>query len=385
MVRTASAEVVLQALYELVDKLDDGARLPTVRDLMKRFHVSQSAVQEAFNRLREEGLATSQVGRGSYVIKLADAATRAGGRDTAGRQPESLLILSNSSMNERCVLVQQHIVADMVATGGKVVQMSYHDTDHLLVLLRSVPSFDAVILQSHYEVIPIRLLHLLQQKTRALVVDGHTLSGVDVDRIGTDWEESLALALDHLTGLGHRRIGMVSLESTAQPIVSVRRAFARLRFWGGVPVEVTEPLEVKGLVHPTQSVDPAFEATLSAAMAATGALPFSALVTIGLSDGLGIRRCLDRLGLGRPGDLSVHMLGHHNVPTEHIGYFTMAGSSHEEAARQMMAMIRRRLRAQSAAPEICFLACREVVRGSTAAPERDDTGGRIARRRAMAT
>ncbi|HUG62000.1 MAG TPA: GntR family transcriptional regulator, partial [Methylomirabilota bacterium] len=371
--KTASSEVVLRSLFELVDTLEDGARLPTVRDLMKRFRVSQSAVQSAFDRLRRDGLVTSQVGRGSYVTKSrhpdsGDRAVNGSVRVGGAVNPGSLLILSNSSMNERCMLVQNHMTNDMVATGGTVVQMSYHDTDHLLNLLRTAPNFDGIILQSHYELIPVRLLHLLQQKTRALVVDGHSLSGVDIDRVGTDWEEALALGLDHLTALGHRRIGLVSLDTPAQPVMSVRRAFARIDNWRGAPVEAVGPILLNGVQHPTQSVDTALAEALADCRSGERTLPFTALIYIGISDGEGIRQSLDRLSIRCPEDLSVYGLGHPTVSTEHFGRFTMAGSGHEEAASGLMDAIRMRLRTPSADASTRFLPCREVVRASTAAP-----------------
>ncbi len=158
---------MLTALKEQIARLDTGARLPTVRDLMRSHKVSQATVQEALARLRDEGLLTSQVGRGTYVIKGGDKVRALDpARDS---HLDSLLILSNASLNERCVLVQNQIVDELSRSGSKIMQMSYHDTGHLLDILTSVPDFDAVILQSHYENIPIRLLRLLQEKTRALV------------------------------------------------------------------------------------------------------------------------------------------------------------------------------------------------------------------------
>ena len=69
-----SADIVLEALYDLIAVSEDGARLPTVRDLMRRYQVSQAVVQGAVGKLRGQGLLTSQVGRGTYVVKGGAAA-----------------------------------------------------------------------------------------------------------------------------------------------------------------------------------------------------------------------------------------------------------------------------------------------------------------------
>lgn len=364
--RIAPSNVVLDALCSLIDRLDDGARLPTVRELMKNFRVSQATVQDAIARLREEGLLTSQVGRGTYVVKDgAPRAARSRAAEATGERLDSLLILSNASMNERCALVQNYIADEMSRSGRKLVQMSYHHTGHLLEILHSIPSFDAVILQSHYDSIPIRLLHLLQEKALAVVVDGHTVSGVDIDRIGTDWEDALDIALHHLSGLGHRSIGLVSLNTMAQPILSVRRAFSRIGARSDSHLNLLPPVILDDLLHPTHRVEKPLEEALTALIAEHGKLPFSAIITLGISDSLGIRQCLNGLGLKCPQDLSVYVLGHHDVPTEHFGVMTIAGSSHIEAAEQLMQTIRRRLATPELAPQIVYLRSTEIVQQST--------------------
>ncbi|MET3791545.1 GntR family transcriptional regulator [Aquamicrobium terrae] len=369
--RAAPANVVLTALREQIAQLDDGARLPTVRELMRAHRVSQATVQEALGELRQAGLLTSQVGRGTYVVKNGAPVIRAPVAEAPESAPddrlESLLILSNASLNERCMLVQNHIVEELSRSGSKVVQISYHNTGHLLDILTSIPRFDAAILQSHYESIPIRLLSLLQGKARALVVDGHTVSGVDIDRVGTDWEDALDMALEHLAGMGHRSVALVSLDSMAQPILAVRRAFERAgrrkAQW-----QETRTIMLRGVHNPTHAVGDALKEALSGLMDGKGRLPFSAMVTLGLSDSFGIRRCLDELGIGRPRDLAVFLLGHHDVPSEHFGVMSIAGSSYLEGARRLIETIRRRLEAPQAAPQIVYLECARTLRESTAAP-----------------
>jgi DNA-binding LacI/PurR family transcriptional regulator len=360
-----SADIVLEALYDLIAVSEDGARLPTVRDLMRRYQVSQAVVQGAVGRLRGQGLLTSQVGRGTYVVKGGAAANRA--REAAGQAVlDSLLILSNASMNERCVLVQNHIVDKMSRDGSKVVQISYHHTDHLLEILGSIPNFDAAVLQSHYESIPVRLLRLLQQKCKAVVVDGHTVSGVDVDRVGTDWEDALELALRHLCDLGHRSFGMVSLNTAAQPILAVRRAFTRHLAIGREGLEFFPPVTLQHVLHPTQSVCDPLEEALAPLVVASGKLPFTALVTLGISDTLGLTQVLERLGIRWPEQLSLVVLGHRDVPAEHIGAMTISGSSHQEAAESLVETIRRRIANPDLPPQISYLRCDQVVRRSTA-------------------
>jgi DNA-binding LacI/PurR family transcriptional regulator len=364
-VKKSSSDLVLRSLRDLIDGLEDGARLPTVRELMRSFHVSQAAVQRAFGALAAKGLVSSQVGRGTFVTRSGGAQ---GVPERIGARLDSLLILSNASMNQRCALVQNHIVEEIAAGGSKVVQMSYHHTGHLLEILGSLPHFDAAILQSHYENIPVRLLHLLQTKATALAVDGHSLSGVDVDRIGTDWEDALQLALTHLEGLGHREIGLISLDAMAQPILSVRRAFERTARDRKRDLRLHPPILLKNVEHPSQNVGAALEEALTGLRGSDGRLPFTGVVLIGISDTFGAAQALKKLGIPVPGALSVYVLGHRDVATEHLDRFTIAGSSHKDAAEQLILTLRNRLIAPSAPPQIVYLPCGETVRDSTAAP-----------------
>ena len=49
-----SSKLILSELQTLIEQLDDGARLPTVRDLMKQFSASQGTVQAALGQLRQD-------------------------------------------------------------------------------------------------------------------------------------------------------------------------------------------------------------------------------------------------------------------------------------------------------------------------------------------
>ena len=64
-------------------------------------------------------------------------------------------------------------------------------------------------------------------------------------------------------------------------------------------------------------------------------------------------------------DLSVYLLGHHDVPSEHSVVLTMAGSSHADAADQLTATLRRRLSSPELPPQIVYLGTTEAVRRST--------------------
>jgi DNA-binding LacI/PurR family transcriptional regulator len=344
------SRTLLESLTELVETSPHGTRLPTVRALMQTHGVGQGTVQRAIGKLKEAGQVTAAVGRGTYVIKEGHGAIP---------QPlDSLLILSNSSMNERCARVQAALVERVRALGGKAVQISYHDTDHLLQVLSDVPRFDAIVLQSHYEPIPIRLLSVLKSKARAVAVDGHTVSGVDVDRMGIDWEDAMALALDHLTGRGHARIALVSLDSASQPILAARRFFGRFDNWKGRPLDTRVEL-LRGLVHPTDTATAALGEALdrlgAGAGDAGGAGAPTGLILMGVSDGAGSLEALRAAGLAPGGAVDVVMLGHTDVVSEHRGVLPVAGGRSSDGAEALMRMLAARLEQPGAPPMVEYI------------------------------
>jgi DNA-binding LacI/PurR family transcriptional regulator len=97
-----------------------------------------------------------------------------------------------------------------------------------------------------------------------------------------------------------------------------------------------------------------------------GRLPITALLTLGVSDTLGVTQALQRMGIRWPEDVSLVVLGHRDVPSEHLGVMTIAGSSHAEAAQSLVETIVRRIDLPDLPPQIGYLRCEQVVRSSTA-------------------
>ena len=75
------------ALRDLATTLPEGARLPSVRELMRAHAASPVTVQRAIAALAAEGLVTPRPGRGTFVAAPRGAATRP--RTWAGRRSRS--------------------------------------------------------------------------------------------------------------------------------------------------------------------------------------------------------------------------------------------------------------------------------------------------------
>ncbi|MHA1549752.1 MAG: hypothetical protein ACTSYE_12555, partial [Alphaproteobacteria bacterium] len=99
-----------------------------------------------------------------------------------------------------------------------------------------------------------------------------------------------------------------------------------------------------------------------------GHLPFTGLLFLGVSDGAGIKQAMEDLSIDVPQDLSVHILGHCDVPSEHFGAYSMSGSTAKDAISALIASVTDRLEEPHAPPRIVYLPIRRDIRQSTAAP-----------------
>ena len=320
-----------QFLDELARGARPGDRLPTIRDLMRRFGASQMIVQRAFQELKARGLIDSQVGRGTYFrgearpagaapSSAAAAAADAGARSTTLR---SVLLLRRSISIARGRVLVEGLQRRFTAEGHRVLEVSYNDPDHAKAVLRGLPRFDACVVQSTFKTITIDLLAALREKSEVLAVDGAALVGTDVDAVGMEWGEPLALAVARLREQGHRRIAYAS---TAHPFLATQLGHRRFEH-----LQATLPgVELQAITVP-QLPDEGYAAALveqlRAGLDAGGRPPFTALVAWGIEDGARLRALLAELGLVVPAVLSVVLLGRTDLANEHAGFFATVGCS----------------------------------------------------------
>lgn len=337
-----------QFLHEQAQDARPGDRLPPIRELMRRFGVSQVIVQRAFDALKSQGLIASEVGRGTYFRGGGHPpAPQPGGGTNAPRTPgpRSILLLRRSvSINRGRVLIET-LHRRFSADGDKVLEVSYTDPHHARTVLKGLPRFDACVIQSSFRTIPVDLLAALREKSEVLAVDGAALVGTDVEAVGMEWGEPLAHAVAALRARGHQSIACAM---TSQPLFAVqmgRRRFASLQ------AELSE-CQLHEIALP-QLPDEEYAAQLVESVRgcadANGRLPFSALVAWGIENGAAFRESLARVGLAVPSELSVVLLGRTDLANEHAEFFETFGCSVADQVEQLHAAVHERW-AHPAAP-----------------------------------
>lgn len=328
-----------QFLDQLAHEARPGDRLPTIRELMKRFGASQMLVQRAFQGLREKGLIEAQVGRGTYFLgtgsrtaappaNSASASRAEPSKAPAGGKPtvKSVLLLRRSISIARGRVLVEGLQRRLAAEGHRVLELSYTDPDHALTVLKGLPRFDACVVQSTFKALPIALLAALRDKCDVLAVDGAALVGADVEAVGTEWGEPLAAAVALLVSQGHRRIAYAC---TSQPFLATQLGRRRFEYLQATLSDVAlQQITLDMLPHEGYTIRLVEEIRARANGASdTDALPFTALVAWGIEDGALFRQLLADTGIAVPAQLSVVLLGRTDLASEHAEFFEVFGCS----------------------------------------------------------
>ncbi len=323
---TSELEQFLQGLARAANA---GDRLPPIRDLMRRFGVSQVTVQRVLQSLRSRGLIESQVGRGTYFVAPGEAPGLAGMATAQAVRPagaRSVLLLRRSMSIARGRVLLEGLQQRFADAGHRVLEVSYNDPEHARAVLRGLPQFDACVVQSTFKPITIELLAALRERASVLAVDGAALAGADVDAVGMEWGEPLARAVQQLQVQGHRHI---LYATTSHPFLASQLGLRRCTYLqASLPADTLATLEVPGFPH--EDYEAALVGLLQARMAeraAAGAPAVTALVAWGIEDGAKFLRLLADIGLDVPGRLSVVLLGRTDLANEHADFFDTVGCS----------------------------------------------------------
>jgi hypothetical protein len=323
-------------LEELARDAQAGDQLPTIRELMRRFGVSQGLVQRAFAALKERGLIDSQVGRGTYFVgggprraaapTPASASASAPANDAAGRPAEgrSVLLLRRSISIARGRALVEGLNRRFTAGGHRVLEVSYTDAEHALTVLKALPRLDACVVQATFRTVPIELLAALRAKCAALAVDGTALVGADVEAVGTEWGEPLASAFVTLGRRGHRHIAVAM---TDHPLLATQLGWRRLDH-----LRLAHPDFTFEAIALPQLPDGDYAVALVERLRALfqgGAGP-TALIAWGIEDGARFRELLAEAELAVPAALSVVLLGRTDLANEHAGFFHTVGCAVED-------------------------------------------------------
>lgn len=287
------SEALYGRLLLRVRGMQAGERLPSVRQLMQEYGVSQVTIDRATGRLRAEGFISSQAGRGIFAC----------GKRRLGTI--GLLVHDGTSPFEAKLVGLGRRTLDAAGYDARVATF---DLDRgIRPALEEMHCDGLLVMPSSRDRIITELLELRPAATPTVLLD-QVPGDLDLNAVGSDNVLGGAIAAQHLLGLGHRRLGLV----LAEPDVETQRAriagFVHHAELAGAQVETLRCLDVvrerRGHI-PGGSFAVARFAMLELLRERGGEPGFTAAFADSDMGALGAMKALHEAGIAMPGRISV--------------------------------------------------------------------------------
>ena len=339
---TPMQEAVLDRLRDLIRQYPAGSKLPTVRQLIVDYGVGQHVIQTALEKLRSEGLVTSHVGKGTFV----------GNANLVKRRTRNVLTLLYEHPYLRGDVIARILHQRLSIDGHESMVLAYSNAANVMDILKSGTRYDAAILQPRSSAMSISLLALLKQLAEHVLIEGYAGEHLDVDSVSNDPARTVELIVDHLFGLGHKRVAWVTEDGGNYFFARTAALFRAHCHGAGRPVNdcpvifaPTDPdkLGIRNLASCIQGLK-----------VGGGKLPFTALVVASFVDGRAIVDALHQCGLETPRDVAIVRLGTPDLESDHVGRLTIAGRSSTHAAGTVLDRLQWRWSHPAEPHECCY-------------------------------
>ncbi len=284
-----------------------GTPIASVRELMRRYQVSQITVTRALKQLQEDGLVESKVGYGSF---------RSGNNE---RDCRNIVFLHSDYPSSFDSLVNRVFEKHFTERNYRFRMLSY---DHRRIRVdRSILNggVDAVIFNLDQNLSPDLLLQLTGWPIPIVFIDIMPQT-IMLDAVCADNEMGGAMVANYFLRHGHRRCAMLQSLPEGHSPVSRRRSFLRqLKLSQGESVFIN--CETQGGENSTANAYRTFTAYIK-----EHGLDFTALFCDSDLGSLGVLKACHNLGIRVPEDLSI--IGFDNIPE--CGYFQPSLSSMDQ-------------------------------------------------------
>jgi DNA-binding LacI/PurR family transcriptional regulator len=329
---SALVQTILDDLRKQVNVLAEGERLPTVRQLMKKFGVSQLAVQQALTHLKTEGLVFAHVGRGTFV------AQRTARPD---QDYTTIIVIRYDYPSRRGESITRALNDKLTSSSFRMLTLTCTEHLHAAEVLRDAPVAGGYILQPLSPNVPVRLLDFLRRRSPAVVVEGYPMESADVDAVATDELATVEMAVRHLTDLGHRHIVLATGEP---PMISRHqfRYFPTVARWAGLPPEASTRLQADTKLG--EGATEHMRSCLSQYLADHRPLPFTAMIVGSHASAVGAIQALAKAGYAVPKDVSVVVLDNPDLVSPNEMQFTMIGRTSQRIANDLVQRFQWRLK-----------------------------------------
>lgn len=202
-----------------------GDRLPSEAELIETHRVSSITIKRALDLLRTDGFIVRRPRLGTFVVSDVQTAGHPEA-DPAGARPLIGCVVTNFDDTFGTKIIAGAI-DEAQSCARLVINRSLGDQSAEDRLIRALvdAGAKAIILEpSSSEFVPPVVLELITQSFPLVIID-RLLDGVPVSTITSDNVAGAREATEHLIGLGHRRIGLITSAGPVSTLDERRRGF----------------------------------------------------------------------------------------------------------------------------------------------------------------
>ncbi len=231
-------EELYDQLWDELVKLSPGDKFLSIRDIMRRYEVSQLTVDKAVTRLREEGYLRNSAGKGLFASEQVK-------RFSQNQPPTYLLAVPQWESIDIDVLEQ---TAARIATEYPDRRLLVHKFDISCTVPSSLPiqeeNVEGIILLTTSNNLTLKDMATINAYQRPVVLLGYHLKGQSITSIGSDDTFAGNLAADYLEKHGHRHIAVLLSEPHNDIIMARVKAICDYAELRGIKTEIID-CEVK--------------------------------------------------------------------------------------------------------------------------------------------
>ncbi len=216
-------------LKKLLSSIPDGGKLPTVRELMKTYSVSQVTVVRALSSLKEENLITSCVGDGTYKARPTESGTA---NSAVKTYDVGLFVHDNFTLFAKNT--QEELLVRFREAGLSCILHKYRWEDSLNTL-KFPPDIRCAVILPDKKTLSSAELFYLKQSSIPVIIAGLLLKGTDIDSVASDDELGGSIAAAHLISQGHRKLAVLMPEPSIQTANDRIDGFCKYAKLSGLP------------------------------------------------------------------------------------------------------------------------------------------------------
>ncbi len=294
---TKKEKYLYKELKELVSSLPPRTKILTVREMMRKYSISQCIIDRVLRKLREEKLIVSFVGDGMYTT---------GGEDVITMEKRKKIVIAVPDYPSSHTAMVTERMRKQAEKEDYTCRIAYvHEDAGLRECLKSL-SFDAAVILPKKMPIDKQDIIFIKSLSVPVVVLELNTEVINIDSVGTDDEYCGAIAANHLIGLGHRRIAVMNPEpatSTSQSRISGFLKQARLSGADALLIDCGTKFGMNSSVMAYNKMKELTE---------DKKLDFTGLFITSDGSALGVKKLLREKGIEVPSQFSI--IGCDNIP-----------------------------------------------------------------------